>query len=155
MHFYCFPEMFDLNISPMDRVVLNLFERNLIQAFRLASFLCLSPTWRKCSDKLGQQICELIFHMARRINEMINKWKRQSQNLHCPIFISNMQYISTSAFRLLWNKGPHKVQIRSGEKKVINNLWKHLREEGAHKMITGQLIELPSEMYAPFDQILL
>ena len=148
VNYYCHPEMFDTASNPKDRVVHNLFDRFLLQAFRFAGYLCSSPRW-KSSPNLGVDICVFIYRLSNRMNNLIDKWKRNSDlKLQCCLTLADIHYIAIASFHLLWSKGPHKVTCRIKEREIIQNCFQHFNNDNYF-----ELFNLPKNMYKPFDSI--
>lgn len=154
MQFYCRSEMVDVQITPIDRVVCNLFDRILLQAFRFAAFLSASPRWSKCSNKLGGNICVLIFRCSERVFKLISKWKEQVPTLKCPLSRINIEYIAACAFYLLWGNGPARVNWRKPEMTAIGAHLHRLHQLKGH-MVNGECIQVPAQLLPPFDKFIL
>lgn len=143
--------MFDCRITTIDRVIHNIFDRFLLQAYRLAGFLCQSAQWKKKnnSNDLAANVCLFIFHLAKRLYRLINKWRNKS--IEFPLYHFHVQWIAISAFKLLWNKGPHKVRCRVVECDMINKYYTLLNE----KILTNLFLDIkfPTKIDASFEKI--
>lgn len=151
----CYPEFFSNQICPIDQIIINIYERFLLQAFRFAGFLCISPKWVQRNDQLAAEICTLIYHFSNELYKILKKFANVSKNSIHPLTFNNLLYICAGSFQTLWTDGPHKVVVRINERKAIKKFYCELIVRSYNRMRDGSSIVIPNRLHGPFKKILI
>lgn len=125
----CKPEYFNVNITPIQGIVVNLFNKMLLHAFRWATFVVNSFRWRHYrSTYIHLEYFNIVFihWSSNKVFKTIDRWKT-SDCFHCPLSKQQILLVTLASFRILWKHGPNKVKCRLNESKMIDYVYGQIK----------------------------
>lgn len=113
----------DETINDGMTVAMNIFERVLLQSFRLAAFLKSSPILK--SQQNIHMILVFVLYNAKTINHLASKWN-EAGIIEYSLNLSEVRWICAQSMLILWDKG--KMSHRTFEKDAIKTLIKKIEK---------------------------